>query len=144
MYRTDPIVSDVPGFRQYKLSIGPLEVCSTVVVLSLIEYSNHLQINIFYEPLKQAVLLQLYLSLPILDTVLIGGATGSLNAGAIVNTNFGRHFAGDVGIKRDGKHILLYFDFSAFGHAWREPGHVLFDITGILTSETLPKYRFTT
>ncbi|KAF9062596.1 hypothetical protein BDP27DRAFT_1336376 [Rhodocollybia butyracea] len=110
MYGTDSIVSSVTGIRQYKFGIGPLEM------------------SISYEPDEQAVILQLYFGLPILGSVLVGGVTGSVETGITLNAKFSSHLTGDVGIKLNGKHVLLFFDFTAFGHAWHEPGHVLFDI----------------
>ena len=68
-----------------------------------------------YDTKLQTIALQVYLTIPILGTVLVSQDSASLTNGISIKVGYGSILGGEIGIKPDGGDVFLIYNFTAFG-----------------------------
>lgn len=63
--------------------------------------------------------LTVVLNIPILGAVTIGSISGSLAQGISLKIGYSGLLSGEVGVRLDGSDVILFWEFTAFGHSYK-------------------------
>ena len=102
--------------KLYKFGLGPVEVTLSYLSLQIRRAdSEMLKVSIAYDLETKQLVLHVFLTIPIIGTVLVGSVTGSLQTGVSIKIGYGSILGGELGVKLQQNNAFLTYKFKAFG-----------------------------